>query len=108
MPRDLFQDLGLKRTSAGGWRAWPASLAVHALAGIALAVFFVRPIANAFEERSRCDEGGDDHASEGSARGGPGFARTGPGASSGCASGPPCPDTRRLRRHAGSLPDQLR
>lgn len=53
MPRDLFQDLGLERRSAGGWRALPASLAVHALAGIAVAALLVRPVANAFEERHK-------------------------------------------------------
>ena len=49
MPRELFQDLEPKRTGSG-WRSVPASLAVHALAGIALAAFFVRPVANAIEE----------------------------------------------------------
>jgi len=49
MPRELFQNLEPKRTGSG-WRSLPASLAVHALAGIALAAFVVRPVANAIEE----------------------------------------------------------
>ena len=49
MPRELFQDLEPKRSS-GGWRALPASLALHALAGIAIAALVVRPVASAIEE----------------------------------------------------------
>lgn len=50
MPRDLFQDLGARRSNAGGWRALPASLALHALAAGAVALFVVRPVANAIED----------------------------------------------------------
>lgn len=49
MSRELFQDLEPKR-SGGGWRALPASLALHALAGIAIAALVVRPVASAIEE----------------------------------------------------------
>ena len=51
MPRELFQDLQPGRPGAAGWRALPASLAVHALAAAAMAFFVVRPVANAVEEQ---------------------------------------------------------
>ena len=50
MPSELFQDLEPRRRSSG-WRAVPASIAVHALAVSGVAALVVRPVATAIEEQ---------------------------------------------------------